>query len=65
MVREAAFLPYQTHGRVAQLARAFALHAKGPGFESRPAHLKQRTQSGKPVLFTKPSATGPPSSPHS
>lgn len=28
----------KTPGRVAQLARAFALHAKGPGFESPPAH---------------------------
>lgn len=29
-------------GRVAQSARALALHARGPGFESRPAHFPPR-----------------------
>lgn len=38
--------PAAAHGRVAQLARALALHARGRGFESLPAHSSRLTNAG-------------------
>src|SRR5690606_38165202 len=46
-------------GRVAQLARAFALHASGPGFESPPAHwLRPAVAPIRTAVFREAARTG-------